>query len=253
MRQRKSFSCPPTFRRANKSRFDGKIISVKIVEEGDVANRTFHLHADLLMRHSKFFKAMLKSDKWKEASEETVLLKDTCIEAFDLFRRFIYTGSIFSIGDETDESADEDGDAYVVGLDDESARLVDCWKLGEQLMSTSFKDATTDAIIAKTISSSTYSLELPNALYKASQKNSKIRRMLIDIVIWKWSESAMEEWEDQEDKSAEFFYDVAKELHMMWKVDVSKADAFPPLEDENTCSYHEHEEEEGVTCYKHMF
>lgn len=53
--------------------------------------RTFHVHMDLLMQHSKYFKISLNS-KFVEGRTKQVVLEDDNADAFHLFVQWLYNG-----------------------------------------------------------------------------------------------------------------------------------------------------------------
>ena len=204
-------------------------------------NEIFDVHENLLLRHSDFFKAAL-SGGWRERDERKVTLSEEKTEIFEIFSRFIYSGSIFS---------HKEGDEYWANeksLSHEWKRLQDCWNLGEKLQSTSFKDAIVDAIVAEYRTQLKVPLDIHNRIYASSHKKSKIRILLVDFAIHGWKLSAFENLQ-QDRRQPDFIFDVAAALLKIKKRGVNTKPAY--LGDE-TCTYHVHEAE-GKACYKTMF
>lgn len=199
------------------------------------------MHEDLLSRHSEFFKAALTRGKWKEQQDRLVSLPEHNVEAFNIFQHFLYTGSIFSA---------REGDVTKTDTlrDREYSRFERCWKLGEQLMSTTFKDAITDALIAKVVSEDSYPAELYDSVYSALSSTSAIRKLFVDIAVWGWSHETVCALRDAESKHVDFLCDVAIKLH--WYKTWGSSEA--PYLSEDTCIYHEHVAE-NKPCYKTMF
>jgi hypothetical protein len=110
--------------------------------------RSFYVRKSILVKHSELFTSVF-SKNWKEKKEK----KEKCVhladeddepEVFEIFYHFLHTGQIFS-DKNSDYAAYDDGSS----TDAEWKRLVDCWIMGNKSLSTSFKDATADAFVAK--------------------------------------------------------------------------------------------------------
>ena len=95
--------------------------------------------------HSEFFKAALNKN-WKEGEECIVALPEDNPEHFKIFSGFLYTGQVHSSKEGDFKSAESSGG---ITMDAEWSRICDLWVLGEKLLSSSFKDACTDAFLAK--------------------------------------------------------------------------------------------------------
>lgn len=95
-------------------------------------------------------------------------------------------------------------------MDKEWNRLVKCWALGSKLLSTSFKDATTDAVIASPVGGP-YCLDWHETIYSVSSPRSEIRKLIVDIAVWRWEIGAME-IQSMKDEWSHFILDVAVAL-----------------------------------------
>jgi len=73
-------------------RFGRRIISVHV--DSGRATETFDAHENLLIKHSKFFRAAPPGE-WTESTKRTVSLKEDNAEDFALFYDFLYTGQVF--------------------------------------------------------------------------------------------------------------------------------------------------------------
>lgn len=131
--------------------------------------------------------------------------------------------------------------------DKEWQRLVDCWILGDKLSSVSFKDATCDAICDKVRSMSGWPTALHQSIYPASTKMVDIRKLMVDIAVWKWRTGTLENCEMDESWN-EFFKDVMVKLH---KTSEKERNGIPPFANPH-CKYHEHVAAK-LACYKSMF
>ncbi|KAH9826006.1 hypothetical protein Tdes44962_MAKER03789 [Teratosphaeria destructans] len=125
--------------------FSGNIITVQV---GDGRQKkSISIHEALLIKHSEYFRVMLGKE-WKERNTHVVSMPEDDPASFELFAGFVYTGRVFSNAPSSAagvraKSKEQEHDA------EEFERLAHAWALGEKLMSTTFKDAVTDATINK--------------------------------------------------------------------------------------------------------
>lgn len=201
------------------------------------AKQTFAVHKDLLTKHSEFFKAAANGE-WKEGRENVVSLGSYKPENFKLFCDFLYTGRIF-MAREGDRSGD---------TDEEFIRTQSAWLMAQKLLSTSFKDALVDTLIAKCVEEKFYPNSLHRAVYASGSSKSGMRKLLVDFHIWGTGAKRIEKV-GFELESAEFYYDIAVARNKR-KSAAKIADA--PFKEEDTCRYHEHVAE-GKPCYETMF
>lgn len=204
--------------------------------------QAFLVHKDLLSKYSAFFRAALDGE-WREGREKTIYLKEHKTEAFQIFQHFIYTGQVCSskTGD-----LEERSESALCTIDREWARLSQAWIFGEAVLSTAFKDAVVDAMIAKFKQTSIGLTNVQRAIYQHSTTNSKIRCLLVDNAVWDWSRHAFDAFSSKE--PVDFFFDLARALHQYRR---SGLEGKAPYYGSNTCVYHEHGQESP--CYKNMF
>lgn len=194
--------------------------------------------------------------KWKEGREGVVSLKDTSIEAFAIFHKFLYAGKIYSskngdFGGEIDMGPNDTSDSkeFFAYRDLELNRLASCWKLGEELLAVPFKDAITDAMIAKVLEENYSPIDMHHWIYPASSASSRIRKLLVDFAVWGWHKQTMEtQAAAVKEEWSQFFVDVAVDMH---KEKGNTFEGARPYEHEDTCAYHEHGDNQQ--CYKTMF
>lgn len=139
---------------------------VKVIVGQGQNQQIFFVHKDLLSKHSDFFKTTLENGG-KEPEIRTVLLPDEDPAHFEIFAGFLYTGQVFSSKDGDFKPANPPA---TLAADFEYMRLLQSWVLGEKLLSTSLKDACTDAFIAKISETkahpmSGYTISIPMAQY----------------------------------------------------------------------------------------
>ena len=214
---------------------------------GGTTQETFAGHKNLLEKHSQFFASALNSN-WKEGNDNHVTLEDDLAEAFDTFLKFLYSGKIFSIKD--GDSTRHPGETY--SHDKEWERLAYCWMLGEKLLSSSFKDAITDTIICKMQDTKmqdtrSWPLDLHGTVYQGSAGDRGLRRLLVDVAVWEWSDSNIYDVV-KKNNAPQFVGDLAIALSKFRKAGLH-GDA--PFSKKDTCLYHDHGD--ATPCYKTTF
>ena len=186
------------------------------------------------------------SNDWKEFQDRIVRLPEQNSESFETFIRFLYTGCIYSSkdGDRT-ESQGED----FTSRDEEWVRLAKLWKLGQSIMSTSFKDAITDALISKLKDGADVPVGMYRGIYPASPQTAGVRKLLVDIAVWGWHPKVLQAQRQKASlkECADFFLDLAVALDKI-KITGRQGEA-PYLKQEDFCGYHDHEAE-GKPCYR---
>lgn len=205
-----------------------------------ISEKTFLVHKDLITKHSEYFVSALNGS-WKEGHENKVFLADDDPEAFEVFFQFTYIGKIYTIKDgDYKQSPRED-------IDKEWSRLQRCWSLGEKLLAPSFKDAITDTLISKLREKDHCPTNMHQPVYTESAGPCGMRKLLVDIAVWKWTNFTMSSRE-QDNKSAQFFFDVAIEMNKIKRTGLSGP---APFEKGETYRYHDHGD--ASACYKTMF
>jgi hypothetical protein len=154
----------------------------------------------------------------------------------------LYTGKVYSA---------IEGEENKPGTDNVWIRLVNAWILGELLLSGSFKDAVSDAILNK-LKTGRYPTSIFCSAYKYGSANSAFRRLMVDIAVYHWNDDAMSKLHTERDQAAivPFYQSIAVAL-LQWKQQPEIAkNADSPTKVEGTCFYHEHGDK---PCYKTMF
>ena len=214
-----------------------------IVGKG-VLTKTFTIEKEILVKHSEFFASAFNSNSdWKESHDNFITMEDETPKYFKVFVQFLYTGKLFVVADvEDNEKSNKD----LAGLDQEWNHLEKCWVLGEKVLSTSFKDAIADALIAKMRAAGRFPITMHEAVYRNSGGSCDMRRLLVDIAVWSWKHDNMTSRKRDSDL-VKFFYDVAVTLHSLKKLGGNKG---APYRKEASCTYHDHG---AAPCYKTMF
>jgi hypothetical protein len=124
------------------------------------------------------------------------------------------------------------------------------WIFGEERLSTSFKDAVVDAMIAKVVSGEGVPTSHVPTVYHYSAATSSIRRLLVDVSVWAVNPGRLGSIEKPSHPAAiEYLYDLAVALD---KIKVTGRKGKLPYEADDTCAYHEHVAA-GNPCYTTMF
>ncbi len=212
-----------------------------------MGSQTFDVHTDLLTKHSDFFKAALH-ETWKEGQTRQVELQETDPEHFAIFKNFLYSGRIYS--SKEDDLAKDVIDHLGRSPDKEWNRLYHSWVLGEQLLSTPFKDAVTQAIFDKTAAGPIYPVLAHLTIYPHSMPACGVRRLLIDIAVWFWRSSSFQKC-GTSSVDCEFLRDIC--IAFGERASTGQAYDKPFLaQNDDGCKYHEHVTE-GKPCYLKTF
>ncbi|KAK5697053.1 hypothetical protein LTR17_024047 [Elasticomyces elasticus] len=208
--------------------------------------RTFDLYEHILMEHSEFFKAALKpSSNWLEGQQRSVSLPEDCPDHFEIFFHFLNKGCLFASREDDFREKKAIG---LCALDHEWNRLTKCWVLGQKLLSTSFKDAAVDAIIEKMQSSGRFCRDLGDTPFDESSPSRALRKLMVDVVVYKWSQKTWAEEGDGLSRFPNFLLDVARAQSKISKKGLPTT--LPWAGDD--CTYHEHMDD-GTPCYKTLF
>lgn len=220
--------------------FVAKPVTV-VVGEGDSAT-TFYIHEEAAKAHSDFLAAALHKG-WKEAEDKVIKLPEDNAGLFNIFVRFVHTGRVYCA--EEGDVSEKNG----VSRDQEWSRLTKSWLLGDKLGSTSFKDAIIDALIEKilTVRFTPTWLHATVYMYLGTASNSGLRRLGVDVAVWKWSHQDM--CEAETGTWHQFFKDVAIRFQGLSEADRK---GLPPFCGPASCKYHEHVAADKP-CYKTLF
>lgn len=213
--------------------------SVKVLVGPEEVEYVFH--EELLKQHSDFAAAALRNG-WKEAEERVIRLSEEDPEIFDIFATFLYEGKIWT---------SREKDVYRAGSrtrDRECTRLAHCWVLGDKLISQTWKDALSDALVDKLRIEEFYPGYMQRDVYQNGGSNvpQGMQRLLVDIAIWVWDKRS---WRRAAEKRfpGNFFRDVC-----LRRAEIKGAlgSSTKPWLDAG-CRYHDHGDDKP--CYKTMF
>ena len=200
-----------------------------LVGPPDNAKR-FSLHKALAVNASAFFDGAFRNE-WKESSENVVHLPAHDPEHFEIFFLWLYTRRVFSY----------QANGFVRdGGGEEWDRLANAWALGAYLQATDFKDAIADVVVeqAGQVSASMHSLH--KIIYANSVAGAPIRKLIVDVAVWRWEASTVEA-QASDASSSDFYRDLSIALlkHRAASIDGRAVKA--------SCDYHAHGEK---CCYK---
>lgn len=171
------------------------------------------------------------------------MLEDDNPEHFEVFKNFIYHCAIYT-SNNGDEHRDKDGTLR----NDEWPRLMQSWQLGDKMLSTSFKDSTVDACVAKVQEEQCWGTDLHPLIYPSSKSTSALRKLLIDIAVRNWNEETLVD----ATKAVEN-HDFTREVLLAErKRNIAGPKMKSPIEKPQSCQYHEHIAA-GTACYTTMF
>ncbi|KAK5697052.1 hypothetical protein LTR17_024046 [Elasticomyces elasticus] len=216
----------------------GRMVTV-CVGTGEEA-REFHVHDEILKRHSDFFKAALAGDRWQEGVERKVSLPEDKPEVFEGFQCFIYSGLSFVEG-EAHTRTSKPGRT----VDGEYAVIVEAWKLADKLQSCSYKDASTDSLALKMAAEIGVPLSMQAGLAEGTSMSAGLVRLLLDVAVRQWDVEDFAQLDlDQTPKA------FVQKLLVGLAEKKNRRDA-DRLWMKGDCHYHDHGEEKP--CYKTMF
>lgn len=207
------------------------MISVHVGDDDD--RRFLSVHQGLVTQISSFFEAAMRKG-WKEGEEGIVRLPEESHAAFCTFLAFLYTGQIYSERAETEDSQ-------------EWNHLEEAWLLGEHLLSTSFKDSVVDAMISKLQEGKACPLSMFPVIFRNSTTSAGVRRLLVDVAAYSWSESDLASQNNLSDIGD---VHIALSRVLMSRVHSPKQCA-PYKSSDVGCHYHEHQKVEQ--CYRRLF
>lgn len=190
----------------------------------------FSLHKDLAINKAGFFENAFRNE-WKESSENTVHLPDHKPEHFQIFFLWTYSRRIYT----SEPRKVSDGTT-------EWDSLAGAWALGAYLQAADFQDAVTDAIIETAGNDVAARHTMHETIYANSVAGAPIRKLLVDIAVWRWDSTLLEE-QDNGAAWADFFRDLSIALVKARSNSTSHAAVKP------NCDYHEHQRK-GLPCYK---
>lgn len=202
----------------------------------------FFAHEAIVSDSSGFFKKALEDD-WAEGATRTVNLPDVCPSSFPIYVDWLYTGR-FCLSAQHDMRPREDGAIN----DKEWGRWALCLELGDFLQDTSFKDALIDIAIEKMSYDDTYSLDVPNDIYRLTKADSPYRRLTLDIAVSMWDEEDFSGSIDQ-GYPIDFTADLLSAMGKKIREGVVNKSPREFFENVNACKYHEHTLTKTL-CYK---
>jgi hypothetical protein len=197
------------------------LITIKVGK--DEPQRSFKVHIDVINDHTDYFRSHMNFDRTLNGDGSTadaacvISLSDHDPEAFALWRTWIYTGKL-AILPETPfppESVDERTAHYSI--------LAHAYVLGDYLVDVAFMNAIADVYVlnARGIDNTRAlypSNEEIGVLYDGTSPDSPIRKLLVDI----WMYRGKVEWLEKETEEGilprEFLVEVVRELLKLKKL-----------------------------------
>lgn len=176
---------------------------------------------------------------WREAREGILRLPEGDAVAFQLFAGFVYTGKVEFEEDRTDEDIATNNWPGI-------ARMHLGWLLGDALLSTTFKDAVTDSLVEWVLATNIHPTELHLEIYGYSDAPSGMKRLLVDLAVFRWQLPQLATRLSNE-KPSTFLADAS--LRAIMAIRTRDLDEAPWID--ASCKYHDHGEERP--CYKTMF
>lgn len=171
---------------------------------------------------------------------------ETRPSVFRVFLKFLATGRIELDSEDLNAPAHDQSSAGMLELDLSLMFLGHLWILGDQIGSTSLRDAVTDKLTASVRIESRLPLQLYPLVYRCSERPSGVRQLLVDVAIHLWNEGTITH--APREGAEDFFVELAAALMKRCKAGPQIA---PYDRSEAGCHYHDHGDAEP--CYKTAF
>ena len=171
----------------------------------------------------------------------------------DAFANFVYTGKIELEAKPTISIADSTAEQYDMAMADYRVKLVDCWKLGRELQSSSFQDAVMDELVNSFVGDVLFSAHYISEWgYDDTITPPPLRRLAVDLAVHVPELNILGSYEPEDRIYSAVF---AELLELRDKVKAASARgetvAFEEPWKNPGCRYHEHGEKKP--CYKTLF
>lgn len=217
----------------------------------------------MLTRYSEFFAAALCHD-WKESKDAVVRLEEEDPGLLQVFASFLYRRRIYTRPKSSQANKAPHGttrgtkvDALVeVGkspndtIDDpEWDQLIECWMLGDRLMSQAFQDASIDAMVEKISETGNIPMHLHLRAYATNTRSDALKRLAVDIAAFQHKPADIRETAEESPGAWQFLHDLAVRQSDRLQSRASPDWRNGPWETE-PCRYHEHVRGE---CYRLEF
>lgn len=225
----------------------GTTIAAISVASG-ATQKLFFVHTELISRNSDYLAAAL-SPRWNHSVETIEMIGlpgETRPSVFRAFLRFLATGRIELDSEDLKAPAHDQDSAGMLKLDLSLMFLGHLWILGDQIGSTSLRDAVTDKLMASLRIEGRLPLQLYPLVYRCSERPSGVRQLLVDAAVHLWNEGTITH--APREGAEDFFVELAAALMKRCKAGPLIA---PFDRSEVGCRYHDHGDAEP--CYKTAF
>lgn len=137
------------------------------------------LHSDLLPEKTKaYLTARAAEAPFRQLPTELP-------EIVNLYRLFLYTGTIFSIANGDKDAMDTAENNHGASMDAERTKLMECYILGQHLHDERFRNAAIDALVKKVEEEEEYPTGLAGDVYRYTESGDRLRRLIVDFHVWK--------------------------------------------------------------------
>ncbi|KAH0367800.1 hypothetical protein KCU65_g4458, partial [Aureobasidium melanogenum] len=198
------------------------------VEVGS-GKKKFVIHKDLLTFYSDYFRGAFNGS-FKEAAEGKLSLLDEDVEVFDIFHKFLYTGSI------------GDGQGHNLRSD----TLIKVWVFGDRFLIPCLQNSAIDALdtrlhIRHTIP--TLSIKL---IWENTLPNAPLRKYVLDVVVYTGDMIDILSPDHEQQWPREALLDLARALSSKAVIEQTLDSELCSMPKRPKCYYHVHAE--GEKC-----
>ncbi|CZT24558.1 uncharacterized protein RCC_10283 [Ramularia collo-cygni] len=137
------------------------------------------LHSDMLPDKTKAYLTA------RAAAEPFRQLPNELPEIVNLYRLFLYTGTVFSIANSDKDEMDAAEFNHGASMDAEKVTLMECYILGTHLHDERFRNAAINALVQKVEEEEEYPTGLAADVYRHTSPGDKLRRLIVDFHVWK--------------------------------------------------------------------
>lgn len=192
---------------------------------------------ELVTLHSNLLPEAVKAYiNERSVGQQLYQLPEDDVTLFQIYRMFLYSGNICSIG-EGDQLRPDNGRAQA-HPDAEWTRLAHLYIFGKGIGDEKFANACIDAIIEKMTESDRYPTGIASEVYQFTPAGDKLRKLLVDVHVRKGLGKWVKRPHDDADGPMEFLQDVIQGLATAGEK-LYDLDWVMPWE-ATTCFYHTH-------------
>ena len=198
-----------------------------------IAQELITIHSDLFPQRTQQYIIN------QTAGLQTYQLPNEDPHIFRIYRTFLYDGFLDTVSSDAERDVLQDNSEGSVVGDVEWMRLAHCYLLGKSVEDERFANAAIDAIVEKGTEGDSWPTGLANEVYNYTSPGDRLRKLIVDIHVWR----GVGEWvwapHDDANGPAEFMRDITLSMGGAG-AELYEDDAVMPWEKDLCGEYHEH-------------